>query len=74
MSIYSSKSVLLWLTIYNLVAAPVQAELFSLSASGKITLNSVGDPTIPVGTPWTFEIIYNTTALDLDFELQKRPP
>jgi hypothetical protein len=73
MSIKPSKSVLLWLTIYSLVAAPVQAELFSLSASGKITLNSIGDPTIPVGTPWTFEIIYNTAAPDLDFELTGAP-
>jgi hypothetical protein len=69
MSMKPSRSVLLWLTIHSLVAAPIQAELFSLSASGKITLNSIADPTIPVGTPWTFEIIYNTAAPDLDFEL-----
>ena len=73
MSIKPSKSVLLWLTIYSLVAVPVQAELFSLSASGKITLNSIADPTIPVGTPWTFEIIYDTAAPDLDFELTGAP-
>jgi hypothetical protein len=51
------------------VVAPIQADLFSLSASGKITLNSIGDPAIPVGTPWAFEIIYNTAAPDLDFAL-----
>jgi hypothetical protein len=73
MSIKPSKSVLLWLTIHSLVAAPVQAELFSLSASGRITLNSTADSTIPVGTPWTFEIIYNTAAPDLDFELKGAP-
>jgi hypothetical protein len=73
MSIKSLKFVLLWLTIHSLVAAPVQAELFSLSASGKITLNSIADPTIPVGTPWTFEIIYNTAAPDFDFEVTGAP-
>ena len=50
-----------------------QADLFSLSASGRITLNSIADPTIPVGTPWTFEIIYNTAAPDLDFEVTGAP-
>jgi hypothetical protein len=73
MSIKSSKSVLLWLTIYSLVAAPVQAELFSLSASGTISKNNSADTTIPNGTPWTFEIIYDTAAPDLDFELTGRP-
>ena len=73
MSIKPSKSVLLWLAIHSLVVAPVQAELFSLSASGKITLNSSADPTIPVGTPWTFEILYNTAAPDLDFEVTGAP-
>jgi hypothetical protein len=72
-SIKPSKSVLLWLTIHSLVTVPVQAELFSLSASGRITLNSIADPTIPVGTPWTFEIIYNTAAPDLDFEVTGGP-
>jgi hypothetical protein len=72
-SITPYKSILLWVTIYSLVAAPVQAELFSLSASGQITLNSIADPRIPVGTPWTFEIIYNTSAPDLDFEATGAP-
>jgi hypothetical protein len=72
-SIKASKSVLLWITIHSLVAATVQAELFSLSATGRITLNNTADPTIPVGTPWKFEIIYNTAAPDLDFELTGAP-
>jgi hypothetical protein len=73
MSIISSTSVLLWLTIYSLVAAPVQAELFSLSASGTISKSNSADTTIPVGTPWRFEIIYDTAAPDLDFELTGTP-
>jgi hypothetical protein len=72
-SIKPVQSVFFWITIYSLVVASVQAELFSLSASGKITLNSIADPTIPVGTPWTFEIIYNTAAPDVDFEVTGAP-
>ena len=73
MSAKLSKVVLLWLTIQSLVAAPVQAELISVSASGTISKNNSADTTIPVGTPWTFEIIYDTAAPDLDFELTGRP-
>ena len=51
------------------MAPPVQAALVSFSATGKITLNSSADSTIPAGTPWTFELIYNTAAPDLDFVL-----
>jgi len=72
-SIKPSKSALLWLTIHSLVTVPVQAELFSLSASGRITLNNTADSTIPVGTPWTFELIYNTAAPDFDFEITGAP-
>jgi hypothetical protein len=68
-----SRIVLLWLTIQSLVVAPVQAELISLSASGTISKSNSADTTIPVGTPWTFEIIYDTAAADLDFELTGRP-
>ena len=73
MSIKPSNFVLLWLALCGLVAVPVQAALVSLSGSGKITLNSTADPTIPVGTPWTFEIIYNTAAPDVDFEVTGAP-
>jgi hypothetical protein len=73
MLIRPSKSVLLWLAIHAFVVAPVQAELISVSASGTISKNSSADTTIPVGTPWTFEIIYDTAAPDLDFELTGAP-
>jgi hypothetical protein len=68
-SLKAWNSALIWLIIQSFGAGPVQAELYSLSGSGKITVNSSADPTIPVGTPWTFEIIYNTAAPDMDFEL-----
>jgi hypothetical protein len=50
------------------LAAPTSARAapFSLAASGTISFNSSGDATIPVGTPWTFEIVYDTAAPDLD--------
>src|SRR5260370_25080627 len=67
MSIKPSKFILLWLAINSLVAIPLQAELFSLSASGTIAKNNSADTTLPVGTPWTFEITYDTAAPDLDF-------
>jgi hypothetical protein len=69
----AAKFISLWLTIYWIVAGAVQAELFSLAASGTIAKNSSGDTTLPVGTPWTFEIIYDTAAPDLDFELTGSP-
>jgi hypothetical protein len=56
-----------------LMAISARAELFSLSASGKISVNTIGDPTIPVGTPWMFELIYNTAAPDLDFQVMGEP-
>jgi hypothetical protein len=73
MSTKPSRFVLLWLTIHILGAAPVQAELISVSASGTISKSNSADTTIPVGTPWTFEIIYDTAAPDLDFEVTGAP-
>lgn len=64
----SPKATLLFLAVSALAATSAQAALFSLSAAGTISLNSSGDATIPVGTPWTFELIYDTAAPDLDFE------
>lgn len=50
------------------LATPTSARAtpFSLAASGTISFNNSGDATIPVGTPWTFEIVYDTAAPDLD--------
>src|SRR5262245_3170166 len=49
-----------------LAATPARAAgLFSLAASGTISFNTSGDSTIPVGTPWTFELVYDTAAPDL---------
>lgn len=55
------------------MALPARAALVSLSASGTISLNSSADKTIPVGTPWVFQIIYNTEAPDRDFVLTGSP-
>jgi hypothetical protein len=56
-------------TLLTLAAMPARASLFSLAASGTISQNSSSDATIPVGTPWSFQIIYDTAAPDLDFEV-----
>jgi hypothetical protein len=55
------------------MAISARADFVSLSASGKISVNTIGDPTIPVGTPWMFELIYNTAAPDLDFQVMGEP-
>jgi hypothetical protein len=73
MSTKPSKIILLSLAIHSLVVVTVQAELISVSASGTISKNSSADTTLPVGTPWTCEIIYNTAAPDLDFEVTGTP-
>jgi hypothetical protein len=57
---------LLLFTLLTLAAMPARGSLFTLAASGTISFNTSGDPTIPVGTPWTFELTYDTAAPDLD--------
>jgi hypothetical protein len=69
----STSTALFVSTLLTLAAIPAQASLFSLSASGTISLNSSGDSTIPAGTPWTFELTYDTAAPDLDFESTSTP-
>jgi hypothetical protein len=59
--------------LLTLTTMSARASLFTLAASGTITSNSSGDATIPTGTPWSFEITYNTAAPDLDFELTGSP-
>jgi hypothetical protein len=73
MSISRLKTVLLSLAVLAVSASPLPAALVSLSASGLITLNSSADTTIPIGTPWAFQLIYDTAAPDRDFELTTTP-
>jgi len=49
-------------------AGPARAGVYELAAAGVITSNTSGNLTIPVGTPWVFELRYDTAAPDLDFE------
>lgn len=66
--------IVLSLIFFLALALPhVRAELFSLSASGTISFNTTTDTTIPVGTPWTIELVYDSAAPDLDFELTAVP-
>jgi hypothetical protein len=60
-------------SLLTFAAMPVRADLFTLAASGTITSNSSGDSRIPIGTPWSFEITYNTAAPDLDSEFGGAP-
>jgi len=47
------------------------ASFVSLTASGKVSNSN--DATIPSGTPWSFDLIYNTAAPDRDTELTGNP-
>jgi hypothetical protein len=69
----AANAALFLLPLLALAAAHARANLFSLAASGTISSNSSGDSTIPNGTPWSFELTYNTAAPDLDFELTTSP-
>jgi hypothetical protein len=62
---------LLVLAASALAATSAQAALFSLAVSG--TISSSSEATIPVGTPVTFELVYDTAAPDLDFEQTGSP-
>ena len=73
MTTYAKNSVFVLLILLTHAEMPARANLFTLSASGTISSNSSSDSTIPIGTPWTFEITYNTAAPDLDFELTGSP-
>jgi hypothetical protein len=61
-----ARTALVLFSLLTLAAMPVRADLFTLAASGTITSNTSGNSTIPIGTPWSFEITYNTAAPDLD--------
>ena len=52
-------------------ATSARAALYSLSASGTIERSNVS--AIPVGAPWTLDLIYETGAPDLDFEIGGSP-
>ncbi|HEY7089443.1 MAG TPA: hypothetical protein VH518_15200 [Tepidisphaeraceae bacterium] len=54
---------LVLLALLGLAATPAQAGLFTLAASGTVSFG--GNATIPNGTPWAFEITYDTAAPDL---------
>ena len=59
-------AILVLFALLTLAAMPARASLFTLAASGTISFNTSGDPTIPVGTPWSFELTYDTAAPDLE--------
>ena len=73
MTYHFKNAALLLLAVLTPVATPARATLFSLTTAGTISFNSSGDATIPIGTPWSFEFTYNTTAPDLDSELTGSP-
>ena len=60
----SSKATVVLFTLLGLAATPAaRADLFKLSATGTVEFG--GNATIPNGTPWAFELTYDTAAPDL---------
>ncbi len=59
--------------VLTLTAPPAPAELFTLAASGTIAFNTSSDSSLPLGTPWTFTLTYDTTAPDFDFQVTGSP-
>ena len=59
----SANATLVLLILLALAATPAQASLFQLAATGTISFG--GSATIPNGTPWAFEVTYDTAAPDL---------
>ncbi len=60
-----AKVAILLFALLTLAAIPARANLFSLAVSGTISTNTSGDPTIPVGTPFNFQLTYDAAAPDL---------
>jgi hypothetical protein len=73
MTSFFRHAALLLCAVLALAPTAARADLFSLSASGTISFSSSGAATIPLGTPWTFQLIYDTAAPDLDFEVTGSP-
>ena len=63
MSTVSAKATLVLLALLGLAVSPAQAGLVKLAASGTVSFG--GNATIPSGTPWAFEVTYDTAAPDL---------
>jgi hypothetical protein len=58
-------SVALPIAVVLLTALPARAGLFSLEVAGTISANTSTDTTLAVGTPFNFELIYDTASPDL---------
>ena len=63
------RGAILSFALLALAATPARASLFTLAASGTIAFNISDDSSLAVGTPWTFDLTYDTAAPDLDFEV-----
>src|SRR5580765_4674431 len=72
-TIRSASAALLLFALLALAPMPARASLFSLAASGTISENSSRDSTIPINTPWSFALTYDTAAPDVDFQSSGSP-
>src|SRR5262245_23645627 len=58
---FKSVAVLIF-AVLAVAPASARAALYSLTASGTVSVST--EAAIPVGTPWSFEIVYDTAAPD----------
>ena len=67
------RAALLLLAALTFAAPSSHAALYELAVRGTISTNTSGDETIAIGAPFAFELVYDTAAPDLDFELSGSP-
>jgi hypothetical protein len=59
--------------VASLSPAPAHAIPYELSVTGKIGENNSADASIPVGSLFSFQLVYDTAAPDLDVDLTTTP-
>ena len=73
MRVPAAAAVALVCAVASLSVAPAQASPYELSVTGKIGENNSADPSIPVGSLFSFQLVYDTAAPDLDVDLTTTP-
>jgi len=71
MARFFPKAALLSCAALAFATTPARASLYSLTVTGIVGASNFAE--IPSGTPWSFEVIYDTDAPDLDFQLTGSP-
>jgi len=73
MRVPPAAAVVLVCALASLSTTPARAGLYELDVTGKIGENNSADQSIPVGSLFAFQLVYDTAAPDLDFDLTTTP-